>query len=191
MSFFRQAILVEGGLAIIAVLIDLIFGLGLNYWQYCWYNGETLCQIALGLLPLAGMYFVVLLLPLPALKRIDRLVRDMFWQCMGHWKLWQLALIATLAGFGEELLFRGLLQLGLSNVFHVWLAIFITSVIFGLAHAVTFTYCFLAFLISLYLGFLFVHTDNLVVPIAVHALYDFCVFLYILFTPKNLTIDEH
>ena len=96
-----------------------------------------------------------------------------------------MALVAALAGFGEELLFRGLLQLGFSKILHVWLAIFVTSLIFGLAHAVTPTYCVLAFLISLYLGFLLIHTENLVVPIIVHAFYDFFVFLFILWTPKK------
>ena len=185
MSFFRQAILIEGGLAVVAILVDLLFNLGLDFWGHCWCDSETLLQIAWGLFPLVAMYFVLQMLPLAALRRIDRLVRELFWQHMGHWKLWQLALVAALAGFGEELFFRGLLQLGLSNVLHVWLAILITSLIFGLAHIVTLTYCLLAFLISLYLGFLFVHTGNLVVPIAVHALYDFCVFLFILWTPKK------
>ena len=185
MSFFRQAILVESSLAVVAVLVDWFFGLELDFWGHCWCDSETLCQIAWGLLPLVTAYFVMQILPVPALRRIDRLVRELFWQYMGHWKLWQLALVATLAGFGEEILFRGLFQLGLSNVLHVWLAVLLTSLIFGLAHAVTPTYCLLAFLISLYFGFLFVHTENLVVPIAIHAIYDFAVFLFILATPRR------
>ena len=184
MSFFWQAILVEGGLAIIAIFADLLF-LGLHYWQYCWCDRETLRQIAWGLLPLLAGYFLLQALPFAPLQRIDRFVRDVFRQHMGHLKLWQLALIAVLAGIGEELFFRGMIQLGLSNLLDVWLAILITSLIFGLAHAITPTYFFLAFVISLYLGFLFVHTENLFVPIAVHALYDFFVFLYIRFTPHK------
>ena len=185
MSFFWQAVLVEGGLAVIAILVDLLFRLGLNYWEHCWCDIKTLQQIAWGLLPLIAGYFVLQALPLTALRTIDRVVRDLFWQHMGHWKLWQLALVATLAGIGEELLFRGLIQLGLSMFLNVWFAILLTSLVFGLAHAVTPTYFFLAFVISLYFGFLFVHTDNLFVPIALHALYDFFVFLYIRFTPHK------
>jgi membrane protease YdiL (CAAX protease family) len=185
MSFFWQAVLVEGGLAVIAILVDLLFSLGFNYWEHCKYNGETLQQIAWGLLPLAIGYFVLQILPFAALRHIDRLVRELFWQHMGHWKLWQLALVAALAGLGEELLFRGLIQQYFATIVDVWLAVFLTSLIFGLAHAVTPTYCLLAFVISLYLGFLFVHTENLFVPIAIHALYDFAVFLYIRFTPHK------
>jgi len=185
MSFFWQAILVEGGLAIIAILVDLLCRLGLHYERQCWCNIETLQQILWGLLPLIAGYFVLLALPVAALRQIDRIVRELFWQHMGHWKLGQLALVAALAGIGEELLFRGLFQLGLSTFLPVWLAILLTSVVFGLAHAVTPTYCVLAFVISLYFGFLFVHTGNLFVPIAIHALYDLFVLLLIRFTPHK------
>jgi membrane protease YdiL (CAAX protease family) len=185
MSFFWQAVLLEGGLVVIAILVDLLFRFGLNYWEHCWCDIETLRQISWGLLPLIAGYFVFLALPFEALRRIDRVVRELFWQYMGHWKLWQLALVAALAGIGEELLFRGLLQLGLSTFLYVWLAVLLTSFVFGLAHAVTPTYCFLAFVISLYFGFLFVYTGNLFVPIAIHALYDFFVFLFIRFTPHR------
>ena len=184
MSFFWQAILVEGGLAVIALAVGL--GIGINYQEYCQFDGGTLCSITWGLLPLVAGYFVLQALPIAGLQRIDRLVRELFQQHMGHLALWQLALIAALAGIGEELFFRGMLQQGLAFFVDVWLAVLISSLIFGLAHAATPTYFFLAFIISLYLGFLFVHTDNLLVPIAVHALYDFAVFLYIRFTPgKN------
>ena len=185
MSFFWQAVLVEGGVAVIAILVDILFGLGFNYWEHCWCNGETLQQIAWGSLPLALGFFVLQILPFAAFRRIDKFVRELFWQHMGHWKLWQLALVAALAGLGEELLFRGLIQQYAASISSIWLAVFLTSLLFGLAHAVTPTYCFLAFVISLYFGFLFAHTENLFVLIAIHALYDFSVFLYIRLTPHR------
>ena len=178
--------MVEGGLAVIAILADVLV-LGLNFHQYVWCNNKTLWQITWGLSPLIVGYFVLEALPIAALQRIDRLVREMFQQQMSHLKLWQLGVIAALAGIGEELFFRGLLQLGLSIVLDVWVAILISSLFFGLLHAVTRTYFLLTLLISIYLGFLFVHTGNLFVPIAIHALYDFAVFLYIRLTPQKRT----
>jgi len=186
MSFFWQAILVEGGVAVVAILADVFFCLGLHYQNYFLCNSGTLFQIVWGLLPLIAGYFVLRTLPFSGIRRIDRLVRELFGQYMSHWNLWQIALIAALAGLGEELFFRGLMQLGISSVFNVWLAILLTSLLFGLVHAITPTYFVLAFIISLYLGFLFEHTGNLLVPIAVHALYDFFVFLFIRFTPRTL-----
>lgn len=186
MSFFWSAILVEGGLAVVAILADALLP-GLNYRKYIACDCDALWQITLGLLPLFVGYFVLQALPFSAIQRVDRLVRELFQQHMSHLKLWQLAVIATLAGVGEELFFRGLIQLGLSDGLgvSVWIAIFVASLIFGLAHAVTKTYFILAFIISLYLGFLFYHTGNLLVPVAIHALYDFVIFLYVRFTPHR------
>jgi len=183
MSFFRQACLVEGGLAIVAILAAPF--VGIDYWTHCWCDGKTLQQTAWAILPLVAGYCVLQMLPLTCLKQIDQFVRTMYWQYMGHLTLGQLAVIATLAGLGEEFFFRGLIQLGLSDVCGVGLAILLTSLLFGLAHAITLTYVILAFIISLYLGFLFDWTDNLFVPIAVHALYDFFVFLFIRLTPQR------
>ena len=185
MPFFWLTILVEGGLAVIAILADELL-LGLNYWKYLCCNDKTLLEIILGLLPLIAGYFVLQALPFTAIQRIDRLVRELFQQHMSHLTLWQLAVIAALACIGEELFFRGLIQLGLFEWFGIqWLAILIASLVFGLAHAATRTYFLLAFVISVYLGFLFVHIGNLLVPIAIHAFYDFFVFLYIRFTPRK------
>lgn len=83
--------------------------------------------------------------------------------------------LGTAAGLGEELLFRGILQfefirrLGMSSV----LSIGVSSVVFGLLHAVTPLYALLATIASVYFGTLFLWSDNnLAVPIVCHALYD-------------------
>ena len=190
MSFFWQAVCFEGGLAVLAILADLLFLLGLDYPSHCWCDSTTAVQIIGGLPPLLAVYYLLKVLPLPALKRVDTLVRQMFREYMQHWNLGQLALVAALTGVGEELLFRGLFQLGLSGLLGVGWAILITSVIFGLAHAVTPTYCMLTFFISLYFSWLFVLTGNLIVPIAIHALYDFFVFLVLKYAaPRRKKID--
>jgi uncharacterized protein len=72
--------------------------------------------------------------------------------------------IAVLAGFSEELLFRGFLQ--------PFAGIAAASIIFGAMHAVTFGYFLLAAAMGFYLGWLFQATGNLLVPMAVHAFYD-------------------
>ena len=184
MSSFGLTVLFEGGLAVVAILADVLF-FGFDYRHYCRCDIETLWQVTGGLAPLIIGYFVLQALPFAAIQRIDRLVREVFQEHMSPLKLWQLAVIAALAGIGEELLFRGLFQLGLASVVDVWIAVLIVSLLFGLAHALTPTYFLLAFIISLYLGFLFVHTGNLVVPIAIHALYDWTILLYIRLTPHK------
>ena len=55
----------------------------------------------------------------------------------------------------------------------------ITSVIFGLLHAVTKTYAVLAFLVSVYFGWLAIATNDLLGPILAHAIYDFFALVYL------------
>ncbi len=92
---------------------------------------------------------------------------------------WELAALAASAGVGEELLFRGWLQYSLSGPVNEWTtanltsAILVSSVIFGLVHAISRAYVVFAFLMSAYLGVLFVVTGNLLVPVVTHAVYDF------------------
>ena len=182
MSFFKMAVWVYAGLAVIALVVGMPFGLYL--WEHIWCHWATLWQITWGLAPLIVGYFVLQALPFSGTQRVANITRLVFQHYLANLKLWQLAVIAALAGIGEELLFRGLIQLGLSHFMDVWLAILIASLLFGLAHAITFTYFLVTFIISLYLGWLFVHTGNLFVPIAVHALYDFSVFLHVQHTLK-------
>jgi membrane protease YdiL (CAAX protease family) len=84
----------------------------------------------------------------------------------------QLAAIALLAGIGEEALFRGVLQEALAGRFPAWAGLVLASLLFGAVHWVTDTYAVLAGIVGLYLGTLYLLTDNLLAPIATHALYD-------------------
>jgi membrane protease YdiL (CAAX protease family) len=94
----------------------------------------------------------------------------------------QLALISLLAGFGEELLFRGVLQSALGDrigpPWGIWMGLLVASVIFGMCHWLTSTYALLATLIGIYLGALLLLTGNLIAPIVTHALYDFVALVY-------------
>jgi uncharacterized protein len=115
--------------------------------------------------------------PLARLNRIvDRLLVPLFGAC--NWM--QLALISLVAGVGEELLFRGVVQ----PVFSIWLGaaagLGLASAVFGLLHAITITYAVLATLVGTYLGWLAIATGNLVAPIITHALYDFIALLILL-----------
>jgi hypothetical protein len=91
----------------------------------------------------------------------------------------ELALLAGLAGLGEELLFRGLVQSGLARLLPVPLALVSASVLFGLAHFATSTYAVVAGFMGLYLGGLFLLEGSLLAPIVTHALYDFVALLLV------------
>jgi hypothetical protein len=91
----------------------------------------------------------------------------------------ELALLAALAGFAEETLFRGVVQVGLARVLPESGALLVAGAVFGLAHFITPTYAVLAGLAGLYLGGLFLLQGSLTAPIVAHALYDFVALYYV------------
>jgi len=85
------------------------------------------------------------------------------------------ALVALLAGLGEELLMRGVLQGWLAGHLPIEWAILLTALVFGLAHFVSGFYFLFATLIGVYLGVVYHLTGNLLVVVLAHALYDWIV----------------
>ncbi len=106
----------------------------------------------------------------------------------------QLLAVAIAAGWGEELLFRGLVQGGLANFLGDWpgqvAAIIAASVLFGLCHWLNATYAFLAMLAGAYFGALLMLTGNILTPITAHAAYDFLALVYLIRPDSLLGSDE-
>lgn len=88
--------------------------------------------------------------------------------------------LAVLAGLGEELLFRGVIQTALVQSTSPTIGVVLASLLFGLVHWVTFAYFLLAAAMGLYLGWLYHLTGNLMVVVLVHSLYDWAAILYYL-----------
>lgn len=96
-------------------------------------------------------------------------------------------LSVLVVGPAEELLFRGVIQQYLDGAFSAGPAVVLTSALFALVHLPTTWVAtpdplavgvtlFVLFGLSVILGYLYVWTDNLVVPILVHGLYDALLF---------------
>jgi membrane protease YdiL (CAAX protease family) len=117
---------------------------------------------------------------------VERTVVPLFAQC----SMFDFLIISLLAGLGEEALFRGVIQTALAGSVHPLVALVVSSIAFGLAHLVTPAYALLAGLIGLYLGLLHLVSQNLFIPIFVHALYDFVALTYILETRPLASGDE-
>src|SRR4051795_3797697 len=88
-----------------------------------------------------------------------------------------LALLAALAGLGEEALFRGVAQPWLAGMLSPWPAVALTGLAFGLLHPVSLAYSVLAGLAGAYFGALVVLSGNLLVPVVAHAGYDLVALL--------------
>ena len=91
----------------------------------------------------------------------------------------KLTLIAVAAGLAEEALFRGVIQITLADWLGPFVALLVTSVLFGMGHLLTPTYAAIAALLGLYLGGLLIIADNLLPAILVHAGYDLGALLYL------------
>lgn len=113
------------------------------------------------------------------LEMLDETFVPLFKECA----IWKFGCIALFAGFGEEMLFRGVLQVALASPFPPdvgpVIGLLAASLLFGLLHWLTLTYAILAALIGLYLGGVWMVTGNLLVPTVVHAVYDFWALIYL------------
>ena len=175
-SFLNLAGGLEGGMALAAMGLAWLISLDLR--DLVAWNSVALAQILAALAPLVVLFGVTYRWPIGPLRRIKEILLDVMGPPLSACRWYDLPLLAGLAGIGEELLFRGVLQTGLDRWGGRGVGWVTASIIFGLVHAVTPTYAILATLIGLYLGALLYLEEppNLVVPIVVHAVYDLVAF---------------
>lgn len=176
-SLLLISLLAEAGLALIGLLL-----LGTS-------RAEVLSQINLSwgatgyalllCLPMLGVLFVAMRAkwqPFSHLKiELEEKIQPIFANC----KLIDLAFISFLAGFGEELFFRGWLQNLLIDKLGIWAGILLASLIFGLAHYISKEYLIYASLTGIYLGLIYHVSGNLYIVMAIHAMYDFIALVYL------------
>lgn len=166
--------------ALIPLALVLAIPLGLQPWH------------ALGVSP--GMVFAALAATVPLIvalalfarvgavwfEDVEALVRPLIESVFRGRGVAGVVVVSALAGLGEELLFRGVIQAGVSASFGVWTGLAVASVLFGLMHALSRAYFVLATAMGLYLGGLYQVTDNLLLPVLVHGLYDAIAIGYLL-----------
>jgi uncharacterized protein len=182
------AIAFEAGLIVLAIAVGWLLRVwplpGVSLANHRWLEQLT----ALGWGTLAAVPLIVALLlvdrfPCGPWHNLQQTVEQRLLPWMRHWTIGDMAWISLAAGFGEEMLFRGLLQNGLAGMlpgsWGVAIALAIASLVFGLCHWITTTYAVLAALMGMYLGALLLITENLLAPIATHAVYDFVALVYL------------
>jgi membrane protease YdiL (CAAX protease family) len=183
------ALLVEGGLGLAALSIGWLIGwspaVGIRFDSAA--LGEQLRAIGLGVLGTVPLLIALVVLdrvPIRSLERVKDVASQVLGQLFPNPRWWQLALVSAAAGFGEELMFRGLLQAGLAETIGSpagpWVALGIASLVFGVFHWLNATYALLAALAGLYFGWLLVATGSIWPPIVAHALYDFVALCWLL-----------
>ncbi|MFW5926495.1 MAG: CPBP family intramembrane glutamic endopeptidase [Wenzhouxiangella sp.] len=155
----------------LGVVLALIFDL--HPWRGTPLNAGVVAWSLIWTVPL-----VALLLTMPLLRHWSWLretmefVEQVLVPLFRGAPLGAIVLVSVLAGIGEELLFRGVIQDGLALWFGPVPAIVAASLLFGLAHAITPAYFVIATVMGAYLGAIYHLSDNLLIPVIVHALYD-------------------
>ncbi|KAL3815789.1 hypothetical protein ACHAXA_001683 [Cyclostephanos tholiformis] len=113
----------------------------------------------------------------PALRGVTRATQRSVLAVMGKGRRPVFAFVVSIllggvAGWGEEWLFRGVLQTMVSERYSSRIGLAVSGVVFGLLHAVTPVYALLAGLASVFFGYLYNISGNLAVPMICHAVYD-------------------
>jgi uncharacterized protein len=176
-NIMPTALAFEGGMAVVACAVGGFLKPPL--WQQLAWSPR---DFALGLLATLPM-----LVGLLAMRRIERgplgrlnaVVDQLLVPMFARSSAVQLALISIVAGIGEELLFRGVLQPLLIGWLGLIVGLILASLVFGLLHAVTPTYAVLATIIGIYFGWFARASGNLLGPIVAHAIYDFVALAYL------------
>ncbi len=176
-----MGVICEGGLALLAM--------GLGRWldhspqrAIAWTLFGTGCGL-LASLPLLGFFWLCLRFPRGPLADMVEVVNRYLVPLFRPLMVWEMAIISALAGLGEEMLFRGVLQ----EEFAGWVrgpqgvifGLLLASLLFGLLHFITPSYALFAGLTGLYLGGIWLLTRNLLVPIMAHGAYDFLALVYL------------
>lgn len=174
----RLALLFEGGLALLAMALGSL--LGISWWERLSIDAaDAIWGVAATMPMLLGMLAIRHSRRGP-LARLNAVTEHLIKELFAGASLFDVAIVSLLAGVGEELLFRGVLQSWLSGWAGPIAALLLSSAAFGLAHWISKTYAILAMLIGAYLGWLFWHFDNLLVPMVAHGLYDFVALMIML-----------
>jgi membrane protease YdiL (CAAX protease family) len=180
-NVFPMAVTIEGGMGLLAVALGWLLGrpvAGTIRWDIAdalWGAAATV--------PLLGMLLVCVYAPIDPLRGLLRTIDRSVVPLFRRWGLAEMAMVAALAGLGEEMLFRGVLQSTVAGwvagPYGVWVGWGLASVVFGSVHAISATYAVLATAIGLYLGWLWIATGNLLVPVVAHGAYDFLALVYL------------
>jgi len=176
------AVVFEGSLGVVALLLGWLFGL-----PAAGRIPPTFSALGLGALaalPLLVLFFGCVHCPWKPFRRLLRVVRELIVPLLRGCTVLELAAIAIAAGVGEEMLFRAIVQEvaagSVEGPAGPWVGLVAASLIFGLVHLVTPTYGILATLIGGYLGWLWMTTGILMVPVTAHAVYDFVGLVYLM-----------
>jgi membrane protease YdiL (CAAX protease family) len=175
------AILVEGALGVVALVLGWIFSVPLReqFGADAREFGRGALLGVVATVPLLAMFWWLIRADWPAARRLRQQVEQLIGELFPQASIWQLMAVAAVAGVGEELLFRGAIQPLVARWSTPIAGLAVASVIFGVFHAVSPLYFALATLVGAYFGGIVLVGRDLVPAIVAHSLYDCIALVYL------------
>ncbi len=164
----------------VMVIVSLVAAaiIGIDVWDRIAFTPMALLWGVIGTIPLCLMSWALDRVPWEPFTRMSQTLTNVLGPAVRDCTWTELVTLSLLVGVSEELLFRGVLQVGLLP-WGWWPAMIATSVAFGLAHAITPTYAVCAALVGAYLSLIMeaASPPNLLIPILCHAGCDLYAFV--------------
>ena len=192
--FMTLAFAFQGSLLLASLAIGRV--MGLSVWKQM---PASIYALLVGLVATSPMLlFLVFVYQSRAKELIEIrvLIRDLLGETLAACRWYDLIILALLAGFSEEFLFRGMLE-PLFSRFGWLIGLVACNLLFGICHAVTPAYAVMAGLMGGYLSLTvrFGSEPNLMIPIICHSLYDLIAFIvvrssYLAYVAKTHDRDE-
>ena len=176
-----MAVAVEGGIAAVAVIGAWIFHIPLRD-QFAPWGAPLAMAFARGLLatlPMLVAFWFLVNSKSPLVRQLREQVEWLVGEMFPMGNVLQFALVAALAGVGEELLFRGVVQTKLGEWTTPGIGLLLASLLFAVAHALSTLYFVFAIVVGGFLGWLAMYYHDLVAPMVAHGLYDFIALVYL------------
>jgi membrane protease YdiL (CAAX protease family) len=172
------AFFVEGVVLITAVLLSFYFNIKLFPVTHNLFHDIVIGTVGSSL-PFALFFFTLSerAKKIPLLGSLRKLVTGDIKALFSNLRLVDLVMVSLIAGFAEEILFRGIIQIRFGIV--------TASILFGLVHFVSPAYLIVTSVMGLYIGGVFYLSGSLLVPIQLHFIYDLGALVYLRYFVKE------
>jgi membrane protease YdiL (CAAX protease family) len=172
------ALVVEGAVFILALFLAQQWGIAL-FPLTAHLLRDLLIGTAAAAIPFALFIFTLSekAEAIPFFGSVRRVMRSEIRVVFSSTTVVDICLISLWAGIAEELLFRGVVQAKWGLV--------VASILFGALHFVTPAYALLATAIGFYIGLLQYFFQSLLIPIQLHAIYDFGALIYLRYVVRD------
>ena len=126
----------------------------------------------IGAMPLVAFLYWFVQTDQPAFAKLREQQLEFFAGIGFELTVFKIVLISVSAGVFEEWLFRGVLQVWADRHVPLAAALILTNILFGVLHWQSALYALLAGILGVYLGIVFVVTENLLAPMVAHGAYN-------------------